>query len=294
MTDASSLTVDGAGPAAPGPADSGTPPLAGRPRRLRRVLPRVAAAVVVCGLLGTGIAYGITSADRTGLPGLGTPGDGRWPYPEQHRPPLPPGAPAPFAKTPDAIGGPPGVHHADLGGLRLTAPEGATVDLDETGGQDAPDTVAFTAEYEAPDGDLLRRHLAEYAPRRTASRGWTMPDGTRARVHMIQFESAAVVQYFRLTALNDWKGTVVNVRDARTVVRDEDYGKAVPERPGDSANPDGGAEVYRQTGSEGGRSVRYAYLFTGDTLALLIHSRPGSTVPTAFYQSVALQQQLLS
>ncbi|MEU4201080.1 hypothetical protein AB0B79_19375 [Streptomyces sp. NPDC039022] len=73
MTDSSSLTVDG--PA--GPADPGTPPAAGRPRRLRRSLPRVAAALVVCGLLGTGIAYGITAADRTDLPGLGTPGDGR-------------------------------------------------------------------------------------------------------------------------------------------------------------------------------------------------------------------------
>ncbi|MEU7205891.1 hypothetical protein [Streptomyces sp. NPDC045470] len=289
MTDSSSLTVDG--PA--GPADPGTPPAAGRPRHLRRSLPRVAAALVVCGLLGTGIAYGITAADRTDLPGLGTPGDGRWPYPEQHRPPLPHGAPAPFAKTPGATaGGPSGVHHADLGGLRLTAPEGAAVDLDKTGGKDAPDTAAFTAEYEAPSGDLLRRHLADYAPRRTASRGWTMPDGTRARVHLVQFESAAVAQYFRLTVLNDWKGTVVNLRDARTVVRDDGYESAVQARPGDVL--DSAVEVYRQTGSGGARSVRYAYLFAGDTVALVVHSRPGGTVPTAFYQTVALQQQLLS
>ncbi|MFB1045402.1 hypothetical protein [Streptomyces chrestomyceticus] len=289
MTDTSPLTAGGP----IGTADPGTADPAGRPHRFRRALPRVAAALVICGLLGTGIAYGITAADRTDLPGLRTPGDGRWPYPEQHRPPLPQGAPAPFAKAPDATGGPPGVHHAGLGGLRLTAPEGAVVDLDKTSGKDAPDTAAFTAEYEAASGDLLRRHLTDYAPRRTASRGWTMPDGTRARVHLIQFESAAVVQYFRLTVLNDWRGAVVSLRDARTVVRDEDYDKAVPARPSDSANPDSGAEVYRQTGSEGARSVRYAYLYAGDTIALITHSRPGSTVPTAFYQSVALQQQLL-
>ncbi|MEU6959187.1 hypothetical protein [Streptomyces chrestomyceticus] len=261
-------------------------------RRRPGLLPRLVAAVAVCAVLGTGIAYGISSADRTDLPGLGTPDDGRWTYPEQHRPPLPRGASAPFA---DQSRSDRGSHHADLGALRLSAPEDATVDLDKKSGDGTPDAAPFTGEYAAPYDDLLRRHLADYAPRRTASRGWTMPDGTRSRVHLLQFDSAAVAEFFRLTVLSDARGPAVFLRDAQTVGRDDAYKKAVPKEAGSAVGGwfGSGVEVYKETGSEGALSVRYAYVFAGDTIALITHSRPGSTVPTAFYQSVALQQQLL-
>ncbi|GCD35774.1 hypothetical protein OEIGOIKO_03521 [Streptomyces chrestomyceticus JCM 4735] len=116
-----------------------------------------------------------------------------------------------------------------------------------------------------------------------------------SRVHLLQFDSAAVAEFFRLTVLSDARGPAVFLRDAQTVGRDDAYKKAVPKEAGSAVGGwfGSGVEVYKETGSEGALSVRYAYVFADDTVALIVHSRPDGTVPTAFHQSVALQQQLL-
>ena len=67
-------------------------------RRVLRAVARWTAAVLVLGGLGTGTALGITSMERTDVPGLATEGDGRWDYPELSLPALPAGSPAPVQR----------------------------------------------------------------------------------------------------------------------------------------------------------------------------------------------------
>ncbi|MFI6447264.1 hypothetical protein [Kitasatospora sp. NPDC050543] len=61
-----------------------------RARRRWLAAARWSAAVLVLGLTGTAAAIGVTTPDRTDLPGLATKGDGRYTYPQLVLPPLPP------------------------------------------------------------------------------------------------------------------------------------------------------------------------------------------------------------
>ncbi|MFD0529335.1 hypothetical protein ACFQ1I_24460 [Kitasatospora arboriphila] len=112
-----------AGTPAPGDAWGRAPELlesagADRPRS-RATLLRWGAAALVLLLSGTGAALAVAAPDRTDIPGLATPNDGRYAFPPLTLPPLPSGKPAPD----DAASY--GRHFADLRGLLLPLPEGA-------------------------------------------------------------------------------------------------------------------------------------------------------------------------
>ncbi|MFJ6212071.1 hypothetical protein ACIQGZ_01825 [Streptomyces sp. NPDC092296] len=253
-------------PAAPSP---------GRRRpRLRTVL-RWGAAVLLLGLSGTAAAFAVAAPDRTDLPGLRTPADGRYTFPQPTLPPLPAGKPAPSAV------GNSGIHYADLRGLLLPAPQEAT-------GTVAPAPAATSAAGCAPfaeqftDSAAIRRSLTESACRRGTGRVWTASDGTRTEIRLVGF------------------GSEPEARELYTVLPDATL-KAVPDQVAASAfdvafpsGVSGTSSVRRQTVDGVRRDVaRTLRLRAGDLVATVVMTNPEGVPDAAFRQVVSLQAGLL-
>ncbi|MET7874089.1 hypothetical protein [Streptomyces cyaneofuscatus] len=289
------MTEQQTAPPAPAPAEpaEAAPPIAALPiaapavpdaprppRRALRAVARWTAALLVFGGLGTGTALAITSAERTDVPGLATEGDGRWAYPELSLPALPAGSPRPFTDANHAE-----IHHADLRKLLLPAPAGATPDKTLDGGWVKPER--FLAEYRAEDRDELDQILVDTPPRHIAARGWTMPDGTRARIYLVRFNSTAFATHVRdtlrfgLPEQRQLAGAQVTKFDSAAT-----FSRAVL-----------GVVTYLHTeqAPHGDAHTRLAYSLAGDTLALIVHERPGKAEAASipFHQTVILQNQLL-
>ena len=86
---------------------------------------------------------------------------------------------------------PGGVHHADLRTLLLPEPEGAVNDPHFPGTKGWLDPAAYVA---VRSSDAAHRkkdvaYLNDEGLRHIAARAWTMPDGTRAEVYLLQFIS---------------------------------------------------------------------------------------------------------
>ncbi|MGQ4414004.1 hypothetical protein ACN6LA_000793 [Streptomyces sp. SAS_269] len=268
-------------PAVP-PAPELPPPAPGKDRRVLRAVLRWTAAVVAFAAVGAGTAYGITRMERTDVPGLATGSDGRWDYPELTRPPLPAGRPAPFAESNRA-----GSHYADLRALLLPAPKGATEDKALRGRDGWLATGTYLAEYpQEEERDELRQKLVDTGLRHIAARGWTMPDGTRTRVYLLQFGTANVVEN---EFASDNVAYSVPGRQVRGV------GEAVyDERFPDAAAVSGTERTaYVETRPYGAEQVRQAYVAAGDVYAVILQSRKGSAPAIPFQQTVVLQSQLL-
>lgn len=250
------------------------------PRRVLRAVARWTAAVLVLGGLGAGTVAGITSMERTDVPGLATEDDGRWDYPRLTLPALPADAHRPYSDPNVAE-----IHHADLRRLLLPAPAGAKVDKKADGGWVT--TAQYVSEYPEDDRAEITQRLNDSALRHIAARGWTMPDGTSSRVYLLQFNSVAF----------------------STAFQDQLFGnEAFPqpldgltEAAADNAWPGtGGVEyttprVYTEAKPYGAEQVRHAYVLAGDTVALVVHTRKGAagTEAVPFHQTVVLQNQLL-
>ncbi|MFJ4920843.1 hypothetical protein [Streptomyces sp. NPDC088725] len=264
-----------AAPLAPAPAALSRPP-----RRALRAVARWTAAVLVCGGLGTGAALGISGMERTDVPGLATRDDGRWDYPELSLPALPAGSPRPFSDANTAQ-----IHHADLRRLVLPAPAGATADKKLTGGWAGADT--YLSEYAPDKRDGLRAGLRDLAVRDIAARGWTMADGTVARVYLLRFGSVAFAQEYAERHIS----AVLNASAAPLA--------AAPATELDPGWPrartvDGVKQtVFVEPEPYGPTQVRQAYLMAGDTLALVVTEKKGGAPAVPFHQTVILQSQLL-
>ncbi|MEV7854190.1 hypothetical protein [Streptomyces sp. NPDC088183] len=258
----------------PAPAPSRKPP-----RRVLRAVARWTVAAVVLGGLGAGTAFGITSMERTDVPGLATESDGRWDYPQLSLPALPAGSPRPYSDGNVAE-----IHHADLRRLLLPAPVGATVDKKLDGGWVS--TERYLSEYEKDSRSDVAQTLKDAAPRHVAARGWTMPDGTSTRIYLVQFNSTAFAQHFMDSTSGS--GSEVPLVGAPETVLDEGWSGA-GKVPGTSSYVYGEAKPY------GEARVRQGYVVAGDTLALVVQSRKGkeSTPGVPFHQTVILQNQLL-
>ncbi|GAA3478524.1 hypothetical protein [Streptomyces yanii] len=247
-------------------------------RRVLRAVARWTAAVLVLGGLGTGTALGITSMERTDVPGLATEGDGRWDYPELSLPALPAGSPRPFNEANVAE-----VHHADLRKLLIPAPAGATADKKLTGGWVS--TAQFVSEFRKDKRGELTQLLDDSALRHIAARGWTMPDGTRSRVYLLQFNSTAYAQGLRDdTYVSSTPGIPLDW--PTDLQMDESWnGGKVPETV---------VYAFGETKTGKGR-IHEAYIQAGDTLALVIHSQQGEKIAEQipFRQTLILQNQLL-
>ncbi|MDH6498309.1 hypothetical protein [Streptomyces sp. SAI-149] len=174
-------------PESQGDGDAGAPASRGRLPRAASAL-RWIAAVAVLAVAGTATAYGITRLDREDVPGLPAEADGLWEFPPLTAAPLPSDSPAPFADEDD-----PGVHHADPRALVLPAPEGAVEDRALRGRDGWSATDDFLSEYAEPDRATLGQLLVDTGLRHITARGWTTGDGTRTRVYLLRFGTAAVV-----------------------------------------------------------------------------------------------------
>ncbi|MFI6862993.1 hypothetical protein ACIBKZ_24380 [Streptomyces sp. NPDC050421] len=249
------------------------------PRRVLRAVARWTAAVLVLGGLGAGTAYSITSMERTDVPGLATEADGRWAYPRLTLPALPADAPRPFTTGNTAE-----VHHADLRKLLLPAPAGATADKKLTGGWVS--TAQFLSEYRKERRADLTQQLDDSALRHIAARGWTVADGTEARVYLLQFNSTAFAQAF----LDD---TFVSSGPGAPLDWSTDL-KLDESWEGGTAVSGTTVYTYGETRSGKGR-IHQGYIRAGDTVALVIHSQPGrnNAAPVPFRQTLILQNQLL-
>ncbi|WP_257004835.1 hypothetical protein [Streptomyces sp. Tue6028] len=251
-------------------------------RRVLRAVLRWTAATVVFAAVGTAAAYGITRMERTDVPGLATQTDGRWDYPTISKPPLPSGSPGPFAEANTS-----GSHYADLRKLVLPAPKGAKADAALRGEDGWLTRKAFLAEYaEKTDRDTVGQLLTDYGLRHIAARGWTAADGTRTRIYLLQFDTAAVAEDLASTQLANYDSAQFAVRGVTGTERDEKF----PER---AAVDEITRFAYTESKPYGAEQVREAYLSAGDTVALVVQSHKGLAKAVPFQQTVILQSQLL-
>ncbi|MGA5039547.1 hypothetical protein ACPCA8_21125 [Streptomyces capoamus] len=269
-------------PAAPPPA---VPPPAGPPRdrKALRTAVRWTAAVAVLALVATGTAFGITRMDRTDLPGLATASDGRWPYPELVRPPLPAGSPGPFDARNKT-----GAHHADLRALLLPAPEGARLDPPPHGTDGWLPTKDFLVLFQGEENRReLGQKLTDHGLRHIAARGWTTPDGTHTSIQLLQFDTAVVSEGLMVGNLVNSQAPTYSVRGADSYALDETF-------PSRAHVKDVTLYPYTETEPYGAEQVRQAYLVAGDTIAVITQSRRGTADAVPFRQTVTLQTELLT
>ena len=263
------------------PATPPTLPPVKKDRRVLRAVLRWTAATVVFAALSTSAAYGITQMKRTDVPGLATHSDGRWDYPEIVRPPLPAGSPAPFADSNTAV-----AHYADLRELVLPAPKGAEPDKALAGDHGWVKTETFLDEFAAKDDrDTLRDIFRDRALRHIAARGWTMPDGTRTRIYLLQFDTGMVSGNIQQDEFGGITPTHA-LRGAPAMQMDD----AFPEALGTHALH----YVYVEPKPYGAEQVREAVLVCGDVLGFVVQSRKGGAKAVPFQQTEVLQEQLLS
>ncbi|MFF9913690.1 hypothetical protein [Streptomyces sp. NPDC013457] len=260
-------------------AEPGAVPQAKASRKpLLWAVARWTAAVLVFAGVGTGTALGITSMERTDVPGLATESDGRWVYPELSLPALPADAPRPFTEGNDGE-----IHHADLRKLLLPAPEGAKPDPKLNGGWVGVDQ--FLSQYRTDERPELSEALKESALRHIAARGWTTPDGTTTRIHLLRFNSVAFAEAFKDDAVQAGATTGPLLDGVEGVQVDGDFPTSVSV-PYTVLYTH--VELPRNTDQ-----TRWAYIQAGDTLALVTQSRKGEALTVPFQQTVALQNQLL-
>ncbi|SDN50282.1 hypothetical protein [Streptomyces wuyuanensis] len=268
---------------ASGAVAAGAPVAAGRSgkRRALRAVARWTAAVLVCGGLGAGTAYGITSMERTDVPGLATESDGRWDYPRLALPALPEGSPRPFTS-----GNRHEIHHADLRDLLLPAPVGATVDKELNGGWVSTDR--YVSEYVEDRRAGLRQALDDSAVRHIAARGWTMPDGTTSRVYLLRFNSADMADDYMDRKIGGGLSP-----DTALASAPDEVGVDEKWESGSAADGRSAVSVYTESKPIGPEHTRQAYVVAGDTVALIVHTRKGEALSVPFHQTVVLQNQLL-
>ncbi|MFE9450491.1 hypothetical protein [Streptomyces sp. NPDC006739] len=262
----------------------GTAPLpAPGDRRVLRTVLRWTTAAVVFAAVGTSTAYGITLMDRTDLPGLATRADGRWDYPQIVRPPLPAGSPAPFADRNAAF-----VHYADLRELVLPAPKGAKPDPALAGDHGWVKPQVFLAEYATDDDrDALQGELTNHGLRHIAGRGWTMPDGTRTRIYLLQFETGLIAGEVQEDEFAGYDEPTHALRGAPTNKMDDSFPTAATTSGHSLQN------AYVEQKPYGAEQVKQAYLYSGDVIGVVVQSRKGDAKEIPFQQTVVLQRELL-
>ncbi|WP_328720853.1 hypothetical protein OHT52_16180 [Streptomyces sp. NBC_00247] len=251
-----------------------------KPRRALRAVARWTAAVLVFGAASAGTAYGITSMERTDVPGLSTVSDGRWDYPELALPALPPGKARPFDASNDAE-----IHYADVRKLLLPAPAGSVPDKKLTG--DWVPSAQFLSEFAGDDRSHLGQVLTDSALRHTAGRGWTMPDGTSTKIYLLQFNSVAFA-----TDLGD----ELSMRNGEQPLPAGVTGLVLDDSwPDDTISADVQPYVFDEEKPYDKEHTRVAYVIAGDTVAMIEQSRGGGgkAAKVPFQQTVILQNQLL-
>ncbi|MEV6106820.1 hypothetical protein AB0M28_19195 [Streptomyces sp. NPDC051940] len=259
------------------------PPAPPRPprRALRAVLTWTAAVVVLAGVAG-GVGYGITKAERNDLPLLSTKSDGRWDYPELKLPALPHGAPKPLEAGPN----PAAVHYADLRKLLLPLPADGKEDPSVKIKDGWISSADFATVYAEDDRSTVRQALRDDAVRHIAARAWTMPDGTRTQIYLLQFNTGALADHYYDEVLSGGISAALELEAAPNTVLDESWPA--------SARLDGvDLYVYDEEKPYGKTHARQAYVVAGDTIGLVVQEKADGAAKVPFQQTVILQHQLL-
>ncbi|MFD7982775.1 hypothetical protein ACFV4M_05275 [Kitasatospora indigofera] len=292
-----------------GPAETDAERLQ-RIRRRRRTLLRRGAAALVLLVAGSASAYAVTVPDRTDIPGLATPKDGRYTFPVLALPPLPSGKPAPGAPGAELR------HEADLRRLVLPAPKEATEPAAATGSASPAASPSATATATAtasgpataspaavPAGpapaqwaacddlaaelaqaETLKSDLMANACRAGVVREWTATDGTKTRIRLLRFgsreEASNVSNSLWLTSELKGAGKLELEKDA----------KGLPTTIGV------GAQLRHSGDEKDGKpdTTRAGYLLAGDVLGLIVMTNPVGVPLPAFHQVVLLQSDLLA
>ncbi|WP_431962138.1 hypothetical protein [Actinacidiphila sp. bgisy160] len=249
-----------------------------RDRRGLRAALRWTAAVVVFAALGGAAAYAVTQPERTEIPGLETPDDGRWAYPALKLPKLPAGAP----RALDTERNRPRRHYADVRTLLLPVPAGAKVDKGFPGATGWLPTGDFLELYPKGDRKELGATLEQNTLRHIAARAWTMADGTRAEVYLLQFAT--------LGHSSDVKDKFV-VDGTPAKAESADYDTEWESTWLD--DPELHVSLFDEDKPRGAEHVRFGYVQAGDVLALVVLSKAGTQPAVPFHQTVLLQAQLL-
>jgi hypothetical protein len=238
-------------------------------RRVLRAILRWTAATVAFAAFGAGAAYAVTVPHRTDLPGLATPGDGRWDFPGLK----------PVGKGQTVPGG----HHmTDLRELLLPRPQGAKADESLPGTDGWYAASAFTKLFTADSVGDENARLKQAGLRHVAATGWTMPDGMHTRIFLLQFDRAAYAAKYAQDASND---TLATAEDADPDVHIPGVADGLPK--------DITLLTFNEEEPSGATHDRYAWLSAGDAVALVIESHPHRAADVPFRQTVVLQAQLL-
>ncbi|PLW65948.1 hypothetical protein C0036_25360, partial [Streptomyces sp. DJ] len=252
-----------------------------RPPRRTRAVARWVSALLVLAVSAAATAYAVTVPERTELPGLKTPHDGRWAYPALKLPALPSGSPPPHAED-----NPTGRHHADLRDLLVPLPRKAVEDDAAPVRDGWVRAEDYAALWTGEKG--VRVRLAEEGLRHIAGRAWSMPDGTRVQVFLLQFPTAATAAVYRTESAPRLPASADSVVDDAATLDEE-------------GRPEGVYVVSRseEKPKKGGTALRYAYISSGDTLGVVMFTAErdgagaGEVPDTAYRQTVALQARML-
>ncbi|MHA6761695.1 hypothetical protein [Streptacidiphilus sp. PAMC 29251] len=248
-----------------------------RDRRWLRTALRWTTAAVVCVAVGVGTAVAVTAPRRTDIPGLKTPADSRYTFPQLTLPALPPKALTPDQGE-DATGDPD--HAADLRKLLLPAPLGA-----KTVKGFLPDPSGWypAASYIKDMGGKpeLSSEFSAFGLRHIAARAWVAADGTRTTVYLLQVraDGDAGTVFDGDTASTRPTGVTGLVEDGSTVIPGLVYGVR--------------SDLLAQPASHNGQAVRMGYLLHGDVEAVVVMSNPKAVPLVNFEQVVSLQGELL-
>jgi hypothetical protein len=168
--------------------------------------------------------------------------------------------------------------------LLLPLPVSARTDPSLPGVKGWVPTAAYVKEFTLADAGAAEVKLKEGALRHIAGRAWTMPDGTRTQIYLVQFISSAYANSYWLDA------QVVRLAgvDAHAIDTTVKY-----------ATVPSGVSVYsyHETPPYGATATRYAIILAGDTVALVVQSgKPqggGGTPAVPFQETLRLQAQML-
>ncbi|ROR43102.1 hypothetical protein [Kitasatospora cineracea] len=262
---------------------------------------QVGAAVLLTVVTGAATAVLVTLPERTDVPGLATPNDGRYAFPELTLPPLPSGASAPSdykIRT----------HAADLRGLLLPPPKGAVAATPPA----SPPPTASPSPSASPSGsgtaspaavpslppvagrwvpcdrdamlaadDAYTLRLTTDACRGAAAQGWTAADGTRTELRLLHFGTGDEAADFFAGALR-----MTSSKDIASWHLDVD---------GKYPVAFGQVDVRLSDAQAGGMPTgRIGWVQSGDVVAVVQLTNPRGVPLQAFRQVVALQSGLLA
>jgi hypothetical protein len=237
---------------------------AAEPKPKRHFPWRWLGALVTAAAVGTGCAFAVMAPQRTDLPGLATPSDGRYVFAPLSLPTLAPGQLPPG--DPSNKGG---QHLADIRELLLPAPQEAVADHAlklSAGWLSETDTLKLTWSTSA------QLDFGQYGWRHTAAESWKTPDGAETKIYLMQFSSDLHAN-LALATLDDMTGVPAGAPTPSFTV--------------------GFTSLTYYEAAHGSLKTWYGIAALHDTVLEIVYTAPSSVGVTPFRQEFSLQAELL-